>query len=254
VARRKPWFERDEFWQVFGASLFSEAGWRQATERTGPMVELLGLEPGAAVLDLCCGPGRFALELARRGFRVTGVDRTRPYLEEARRRAAAEGLDVEFVEQDMRDFVRPESFDACINMFSSFGYFEDQDEDRKVAANVFRSLRPGGRFLIETMSREVLFHVFEPHSWEEREDGTLILQERKPTDDWSWLDQRWIVVKDGKRTDYRIWMRMYSAAELVGLLAAAGFEKPGIYGSSGGEPYSKATRRLAVVVRKPQEA
>jgi len=246
-----PWHDDDRFWEHFKESLLSEASWQQAADKTGPLVELLGLQPGEAVLDLCCGPGRYAIELARRGFRVTGVDRTSPYLDEATRRAEAAGLEVELVRADMRDFVRPGSFDACINMYSSFGYFEDQDEDRKVAGNVFESLKPGGRFVIETMSRENLFHIFQARGWEEHEDGTLVFQEREPTDDWSWMSQRWVVVKGGERTEHKVWMRIYSAAELVGLLGAVGFEKVGIHGSVRGDPYSKDTSHLTVVVRKP---
>ena len=127
-----PWHDDERFWQHFRASLFSEASRQQAADKAGPLVELLGLEPGDSVLDLCCGAGRYATELAGRGFRVTGVDRTPFYLDEAGRRAKEAGLELELVQADMREFVRPSRFDACINMYSSFGYFEDQDEDRKV--------------------------------------------------------------------------------------------------------------------------
>lgn len=246
-----PWHDDDRFWEHFKASLSGETSWQQAADKTGPLVELLGLQPGDAVLDLCCGPGRYAIELARRGFRVTGVDRTSFYLDEAGRRARAAGLELELVQADMREFLRPGRFDACINMFSSFGYFVDQDEDRRVARNVFESLKPGGRFVIETQSRENLFHIFQAHGWEEQEDGTLVLHERSANDDWSWLSQRWVVVKGVERTEYKVWMRIYSAAELVGLLEAEGFEKVGIYGSVKGEPYNKVTSRLTVMVRRP---
>ncbi len=251
MADERPWHDDDRFWDRFGRSLVSEDRLRRAAAKVGPLVELLGLAPGDAVLDLCCGPGRFAVELAGRGLRVTGVDRTRSYLATARDRAGQAGVDLELVEADMREFARPDGFDACINMFSSFGYFEDPDEDRKVAANVFRSLRPGGRFLIETMGRETLFHIFNARGWDETEDGTIQLQEREPNDDWSMLRQRWIVLKDDERTEFKVWMRMYSARELVGLLEEAGFEKVGIYGSVRGEPYSRTADRLAVVVRRP---
>ena len=247
----RPWHDDDRFWEQFGAGLVTEGALRRAVEKVEPLIGLLGLRPGDSVLDLCCGPGRFSVELARRGMKVTGVDRTAGYLETARTRTADARLEAEYVLEDMRKFVRPGSFDACINMFSSFGYFEDQDEDRKVARNVFESLKPGGRFVLETMGRETLFHVYERHGWEEQEDGTLVLYDRTPSDDWSWLGQRWIVIRGGERTEHKVWMRMYSAAELVGLLEDARFEKVGIHGSVNGEPYDRNGSRLAVVVRKP---
>jgi cyclopropane fatty-acyl-phospholipid synthase-like methyltransferase len=125
MKRDTQWFENEAFWATFKSSLFGEERWQMAARDSEPLTKLLNLKPGARVLDLCCGPGRFSIELARRGFRVTGVDRTALYLAEARRRAKKQKLDVELVRSDMRRFVRPRAFDACINMFTSFGYFRD---------------------------------------------------------------------------------------------------------------------------------
>lgn len=97
------------------------------------------------MLDLCCGPGRHVLEFARRGFRVTGVDRTQRYLEAARATALSEGLAVELVQADMRDFSRPPTFDLALNLFSSFGYFAEAADDLQVLKNLNASLAPGAR-------------------------------------------------------------------------------------------------------------
>src|SRR3989475_11807180 len=88
--------------------------------------------PGATVLDLCCGPGRHALEFARRGFQVTGVDRTARYLETARTAARGAGLTIELVQEDMRSFHRPATLALALNLFSSFGYFAAASEDLTV--------------------------------------------------------------------------------------------------------------------------
>ena len=82
-------FDSDDFWHTMAPAIFSEAGWQRAPEQASQILELAQPSPGAKVLDMCCGPGRIALELARRGYDVTGVDRTAEYLEEARDRAAA---------------------------------------------------------------------------------------------------------------------------------------------------------------------
>jgi 2-polyprenyl-3-methyl-5-hydroxy-6-metoxy-1,4-benzoquinol methylase len=114
------WHEDDEFWRTAISGELRER-WDAAPGEVEKAMALLDIEPPAAVLDLCCGIGRHSLDLARRGFAVTGVDRTRDLLEEARRLADADGLAVELVEQDMRAFRRPGAFDAAISMLTSFG-------------------------------------------------------------------------------------------------------------------------------------
>ena len=90
-------------------------------------------------------PSRYqtTLELSRRGYRVTGVDRTESYLGEARRRSDDQGLEVEWVRADMRSFARPEAFDVVLNMYTSFGYFEDAADDRLAAQAFLNALVPG---------------------------------------------------------------------------------------------------------------
>ena len=115
---------------------------------------------GTHILDLCCGPGRHATVLAERGFSVTGVDSTAFLLQKARARASERKLDVEFVQDDMRRFVRPASYDLVLNMFTSFGYFDDKDEDLRVLSNIYESLKPGGVLVMDVMSKEWLARVF----------------------------------------------------------------------------------------------
>ena len=100
----KAWYEDDRFWQTFGPKLFSQQRWDAAPGEIEQVVTLLGIAPPAKILELCCGPGRHSLELARRGFNVSGVDRTEAYIEEARERADAESVRIDFFVDDMRRF------------------------------------------------------------------------------------------------------------------------------------------------------
>jgi SAM-dependent methyltransferase len=249
MKRQTPWFEDDTFWSMFKPSLFGEERWQLAARDAEPLVNLLKLNPGARVLDLCCGPGRFSIELARRGFQVTGVDRTALYLTEARRRARQQKLDVEFVRSDMRQFVRPHAFDACINMFTSFGYFEDPADDLKVCRHVLQSLRPGGRFLIQAAGKEWLARHFQPSDWREMA-GTFVLEERKVAPGWTGLENRWVLIRKGKVREFRFFLRVYSGVELRDLLLRAGFAKADIYGGLNAEPYDHNSRWLVAVARK----
>lgn len=244
-----PWHEEDSFWQAVGPILFSDRRWADAPMEVADLISLLGIEPGARVLDLCCGEGRHSLELARRGFHVAGVDRMSTYLERARERAQEEGLQVEFVKDDMRTFCRPDAFDAVVNVFTSFGYFEDPDDDRQVVMNAYRSLRSGGSFLLDTMGKEVLARVFRERDWQ-GEDGITVLRETKVAGNWSRSENRWVILKDGARREVELSLRLYSAVEISSLLNGCGFAAVDIYGDLKGGPYDHTAKRLIVVAKK----
>jgi len=101
------------------------------------------------ILDTACGWGRHAVELAKRGYRVTGVDLSPVMLEEAEKRAQKAGVTVRWLCMDLRDIDFTNEFDVAINIFTSFGYFKDEEYNVKVLQNVSRSLVSGGRFLLD---------------------------------------------------------------------------------------------------------
>lgn len=245
------WYDDDAFWRRTHAFLFGDERWQAAEEEADQVAALLELAPGACVLDLACGPGRHSLALARRGFRVTGVDRTARYLDIARQKAVAESLSVEWQQVDMRAFRRPQAFDAALSLFTSFGYFEDPADDLRVAENLFASLRPGGRLVVDMMGKEVLARIFQPRDWHRLPDGSYILEQRSVRDDWSWIDVQWVFFdQDGEHT-YRIGHRLYSASELERLLAEVGFVNLRAHGSLAGVAYDHVARRLVVVGERP---
>ncbi len=247
----KTWHEDDEFWETFTSTVFSERRLKDAEEDVGDLIVLLGLGPGSRVLDLCCGIGRYSLELTKRGYKVTGVDRTGGYLDIARKNAAEQGHDIEYIEGDMRTFSRPDTFDAVVNLFTSFGFFEDPEEDRQVLRNAHQSLKPGGVLIVDVMGKETIARIYQERDWREEEDGTLLLQERKVAKDWSWLDNRWILIaKDGSRKEFDFSHTLYSARELKEMLEECGFKDVKAYGDFKGAPYDQTARRLAVVGRK----
>ena len=246
------WHEQDDFWET--VPLFSPERMEVAPHEVDLIVAMLGLQPDAAVLDLCCGVGRHSLEFARRGYTVTGVDRTASYLQTARGVAEAEGLTAEWIEADAREFMRPRAFDLAINLFTSFGYFEDPAEDRQVAENLFRSLKPGGALVMDLMGKERLARIFNPRSWDELPDGSLFLQERKICDDWTWIENRWILIKDGQPREFTLGHRLYDGAGLRTLLLDSGFESVTLHGDLDGTPYDNDARRLIAVARKAESA
>ena len=250
MKKGKAWHQDDRFWKIFAPVMFHPQRWDRAVEEVNCLLGLLGVEPGAALLDLCCGPGRHSLELARRGYRVTGVDRNTTYLRQARQTARGDKLAAEFVREDMRRFVRREAFDGAINLFTSFGYFEDPADDRRVLQNVRRSLKPGGTLVMDLMGKEVLARIFTLRTWDEHPDGTVMLQEHKVTRNWSWSENRWILLKGGRRREFCVSHRLYAAAELIRLLRDCGFRSADAFGDLTGVPYDNNARRLVVVATR----
>jgi ubiquinone/menaquinone biosynthesis C-methylase UbiE len=145
----------------FEPFLFTEDRQLNAKEEVKKVVKLLKIKTNDRILDLCCGIGRHSLEFSRRDFDVVGVDRTSHFIDKAKQKAEENELNGEFVVGDMREYCEPNSYDVVINMFGSFGYFEDYDDDRKVLTNMYTSLRTGGRCLIETMGKEILAREFQ---------------------------------------------------------------------------------------------
>ncbi len=247
----EPWYDNDETWENLAGVLFTRRRWERAETEIGLLIALLGLTGNEAILDIPCGTGRHALELARRGFDVTGVDRTASYLDEARRRARDEGLQVQWVQEDMRSFSRPEAFDIVLNMYTSFGYFEDIADDRVAARGFFDALRPGGRLVMELHGKENLAAGFLARDWVELDDGRVLLEERTIEDDWRAVRNRWIVYHDGGRYELEFSLRLYGASELVDLLRGVGFSEITVFGNLEGDPYDEHARRLVVVASKP---
>jgi SAM-dependent methyltransferase len=245
---KRPWHDDDTFWEAVMPVIFTQQRVKYGAIEVGLIIGLLDLAPGAHVLDLGCGIGRHTLEFARRGYHATGLDRTAVYLDRARETARAEKLDVEFVRADMRTFSKPETFDATISMFTSFGYFSPQ-ENRQVLLTAHQNLKPGGALLIDLSGLEAIAGHFRSRDWDEVE-GVLFLEERRVQNDWERIVNRWIVIKDNQRYETTFSMHLYSAPELRSLLKACGFSTVNIYGDLSGAPYDQHAQHLVAVARK----
>lgn len=223
---------------------------QQTSEQVQEVEALLGLEAGMAVLDVPCGDGRVALELAGRGYDVTGVDVTPPLLARARRRARDRGLRARWLLADMRNLPWDGEFDAALNVWGSFGYFEDEEEHDAFARAVARALKPGGRFLVETHVAETLLPRFEERSWS-RLGGALVLEERRWDHERGRVETDWTFVRGGEppRTSHSS-IRIFTFRELWRLLREVGFSSVQAAETVTGGPFHLGARRLSLVARK----
>ena len=246
-----PWYEDESFWHHMAAVMFGKDRWESAPEEIEKLIGLIDLAPGARVLDLPCGPGRHAMEFARRGYAVTGVDITQAYLDEAGQRAEAESLTLELICEDMRRFSGENAFDLVVNLFSSFGFFHDPNDDALVAANFLNALKPGGTLVMEMMGREIVASNFQQRDWTQLDDGGFLLEERTVLENWGRIGMRWIYIREGKQREHTLDLHTFTGTELSDLLTRVGFETPNVYGNLDGDPYDHQAKRLIVTARKP---
>jgi SAM-dependent methyltransferase len=247
--RKAEWFDQEDFWRETYPSMFPPERFDQTENEVQLLLRLIKRRRGT-VLDLCCGPGRHSVALAKRGFKVTAVDITRFFLNKARKRARDAKVTVEFVRSDMRDFVRPNRFDIALSLFTSFGYFDKKDEDKRVLQHLHQSLRPRGVLVIDIAGKERLAKVFEPTTSTRLKDGTLLVERREIFDDWTRIRNEWIVIKGKRARTFRFHHTLYSGQELRTLLEQAGFSDVKLFGHLDGRPYGPHAPRLVAVSRK----
>ncbi len=251
--RKKEWFDNDSLWRELYPFMFSAKRFADAASETKQAVALAKAR-GKSVLDLCCGPGRCSIPLAKRGFAVTAVDRTKFLLDKARSLAKRSRARVEWIQADMRDFVRPGAFDLVLSMYTSFGYFDNKEDDLQVLRNILANLRPGGKCVIEVAGKEFLARNLNATKHElllNSTRNTRLVRSEEIFDDWSRVRTEWILIRDGRAKTFRFHFTIYSGQELKDRLASAGFINVKLYGNFEGEPYGPATKRLIAIAQKP---
>ncbi len=252
TVRKKEWFDDDSFWRELYPFMFPAKRIADAQEQIAKALALTK-PAGKSVLDLCCGPGRCSIALAKRGFSVTGVDKTKYLLDKARAQARAARVKIEWAQKDMRDFVRPDSFALVLSMFTSFGYFDDRREDLIVLENMFTSLQPGGACLIEVLGKERLAKILQPTSSSLLPDGAMVVERHEIFDDWTRVRNEWLVIRKGRVKSFKFHHTIYSGLELRDRMERAGFVDVTLYGNLDGDEYGPSAERLIAIGRKPKK-
>jgi 2-polyprenyl-3-methyl-5-hydroxy-6-metoxy-1,4-benzoquinol methylase len=207
---------------------------------------VLGLRPPQRILDLPCGQGRHAIELARRGYDVTGVDLSPFLLKVADERARTDGVRVRWLAGDMRQPIAGEPFDVVLNLFTSLGYFADEADDRKVVDAAAAMLVPGGRFLLEVINGERLMARFEEREW--FTVGQAAVVERRSLDRTArrMMVERTVTTPNDTEVNVHA-LRLYDGRDVSAILRSAGFGRIDLYGDWSGEPLTSESLRVLAV-------
>ncbi len=223
----------NEGWRAFfdghAPSYMQNVFTRNTTDEVAFLVDVLRLPTGARILDLGCGTGRHAVELARLGFRLVGVDLSRGMLRQAQSAAQSASVPIDWIQADATRFAGPASFDAaiclCEGAFGLVGAGEDPAaHDAAIARNLGRSLRPGGRLVLTASNGLRFLGQYGPADVDRGAFDPGTLTERL-TMEWSdGRSTRQVVVREhGHRPE-----------ELRALFEAAGFSVEHIGGGTAG--------------------
>lgn len=210
---------------------------------------VLSLPPNARLLDLGCGYGRHAIPLAQKNLTVVGLDRSPVLIAKAQSLAQQQHEAPVFLRADVRAIPFFETFDAVISMFSSLGYFEDENENFLVLQNIADTLSPGGKLLIETANRDFIIRhnlpvqVYHP-------EGVLLIEERE----FDALTSRSLVdvtiVQNGEETHLHHSIRLYTPTELDMLLASVGLATIAVWGDFHGDDLTIDSPHLILLAEK----
>lgn len=248
----KPYMEGDDSVEGY---LTTPMSLEERTRRElNGIVKLLDLQPGQAILDCPCGYGRHSIGLAKLGYKVVGCDINGEMLEPALR-LAGERPNLRFVKANMLDLSFQDEFDAVINLFFSFGFFESDEENGRNLRNFYDALKPGGKFMMHTdinVPRIVggTYKLREKRNLKSGKQLEIVESYHRPT---KRLSGQWIIHElDGSRRELTPYNhRIYTFEDFADECAAIGFVNIEGYGDWDATTLDNDSEDMIVIAQKP---
>ncbi len=240
------WFDRDEYELVYRHRDDNEAD-----KAIALIEEAIDPPPRSTILDVGCGRGRHAIRLAERGYEVTGLDLSPRSLEVARRRASEAGVHVDFVEGDMRDRVCAECFDGAVNLFTAFGYFENEVDHGRAITAIAASIKPGGWFFQDFLNPSFVRKRMVTE--DRRTDGDVEIVQRRSLGDGR-IRKEIVLRHDGEAYEFHESVRLLEHADFERLYGAAGLSIIATYGDYDGHFFTAESPRMIMLSRKASES
>lgn len=239
----KDWFNTSEYLNVY-----KHRNEDEAEQHIKLILDNVETFAGYRVLDMACGAGRHSILLAKKGLIVTAVDLSKNLLDIAKKTADEENLKIEFVNSDIRDFDTILDFDLVINLFTSFGYFENDEDNYAVLQKAYDLTLPGGYFVLDFFNSEYLKNNLIGFS-EEKINESVIHQHREIRD--KRVNKKIVITKNGDLKSFQESVRMFTKDELESELIKIGFDIYKTFGDFLGNKFDLFTSpRLIMICRK----
>jgi cyclopropane fatty-acyl-phospholipid synthase-like methyltransferase len=239
----KDWFNTQEYLNVYQHRNESDA-----EEHIKLILENVKIPVSAKILDMACGAGRHAIILARKDFDVTAIDLSENLISIAEKSAQNKNLKINFVQSDIRKFETDEKFNLVINLFTSFGYFESDEENFAILQKAYDLLVEDGYFVLDFFNSHFLQQNLVEFS-EENLGGAEIHQYRKIKDNR--VTKKIVITKNGILSTYEESVRMFTKDELVDAIQNIGFDIDKTFGDFLGNEFDKlSSPRLIMICKK----
>jgi SAM-dependent methyltransferase len=213
------------------------------------ITQVLNLTSGESILDLYCGYGRHAIELAKQGYNVTGVDATQDFLDIAVQKAQKANVKINFTQKDMRELDYDGEFSAVINMFAAFGYFTDE-ENANIIKLIAKALQPNGLFLIDLLNRDWMVSNNLNRYWRHPSGECVLSYKVELKNGIATMKRQLINQVTGVKTQYEFVLRAYSLPEMANIFNNSGLTIVETYGGFDGRSYSSETPRMIILAKK----
>lgn len=238
----KEWFGEDYL------KVYPHRDQAEATRQVDFVEKITPLNRSARILDLGCGNGRHAVELSHRGYQVTCLDLSTVLLTLAKQKSE-QSCRVRFVQADMRQIPFVAAFDAVLSFFTTFGYFETDDENLRTLRAIQEALKPQGRFFQDYLNKSFVIHNLVPFD-RQQDKGLELIQERRYNRARERIEKKITLKENGQVREYFESVRLYTLEEMKALMAKTELKLENTFGDFDGSPFGQESPRLILVGRK----
>ncbi len=236
----KDWFASKEYLDVY-----HHRNREDAEKIISLILTNIKLNKNSKILDAACGSGRHSILLTEKGFNVTAFDLSKTLLNIGKKKAKELNLDINFINADIRKFFINTQFDLVVNLFTSFGYFETDEENYRFIKNAFSMLNKNGKYVLDFLNKNFVKKNLIPHS-EKIVNNKIIAEDRKISDDR--VLKKIQIITGQKKVEFTESVKLYSDEEIIYNFEKIGFKVVKLFGDYNGEIFKKKSSKRFIAI------